>query len=447
MSAKVIANGFLAAFVKRYAGPFWMRQRWLKKTQWLTAFELEGLQLRFLQKLVRHCYRTVPYYRDLMNRLGIKVEDVRTLEDIKKFPILTKQEALQQCDSIVSTKYPRWLMRTTHTSGTTGTPLKLRRSLFSIGDEYAFVRRQWDWAGIGLSDRCAYLKGAVIGEKASKSSRLFAYDPIMKELHLSTFHLSLETAKDYAELIKRYKVKAIVGYPSSVNIFARGCLDSGIKLKLESALITSETMTQSTRDIIAKAFDCKLYDFYGAAERVSYIHTCEHGSYHIIPEYGLTETIPVDGGEKGRCKLVATGFWNLAMPLVRYDTEDVVVLSDKKCPCGRAFAVVESIDGREGDVIRTPSGTELGVCIVAYIIYVSCGADRIIESQIIQDALDHITIEYVPDEKFTPELLGEFEERLAKYLPSDLKFTLKKVDAVRRTASGKVKPVVSLIDG
>jgi len=446
VSAKVIANGFVTLLAKRYAGPFWIRRKWLQKTQWLSREELETIQLSLLQRLIHHCYNTVPYYRRLMDSRNIKADNIRTLEDIKLFPILTKKETLKLSESIVSTKYPRWFVRTTHTSGTTGTPLKLRRSLFSIGDEHAFVRRQWDWAGIGFNDRCAYLKGRVIGESGSKSKCLYAYDPIMKELHLSTYNLSIKEAEDYAEILRRYKVKAIVGYPSAVNILARGCLDSGIELKLQSALLTSEIVTKSTRDMIAKAFDCKVYDFYGAAERVSYIHTCEHGSYHIVPEYGVTETIPVDNSDKQCCKIIATGFWNLAMPLIRYDTEDLAVLSNKKCPCGRAFRVVESIDGREGDVIRTPSGVELGVCIAAYIIYVSCATEGIIESQIIQDAPDHITIEYVPDKGFSSEHLSELYKNLAEHLPGDLKLTVKKVDAVRRTASGKIKPVVSLIN-
>ncbi len=445
MSVKVIASGLATLFTKRFAGPFWMRRRWLHKTQWLGSTQLEEIQLRLLKRLVNHCYDTVPHYRQFMDERGIGANDINSLEDIKLFPILTKKETLELSESIVSTKYPRWFIRTTHTSGTTGTPLKLKRSLFSIGDEHAFVRRQWDWAGIGFNDRCAYLKGQVIGESDSKSKRLYAYDPIMKELHLSTYNLSIKRAEDYAEILRRYKVKAIVGYPSAVNIFARGCLDSGIELKLRSALLTSEIVTKSTRDMIAKAFDCKVYDFYGAAERVSYIHTCEHGSYHIVPEYGVTETIPVGNDDKQRCKIIATGFWNLAMPLIRYDTEDIVVLSDKKCPCGRAFRVVQSIDGREGDVIRTPSGVELGVCIVAYIVYVSCGTEGIVESQIIQDAPDHITIEYVPDKGLSSELLSEWNKNLAKHLPDDLKFTVKKVDAVQRTDSGKIKPIVSHI--
>jgi phenylacetate-CoA ligase len=267
----------------------------------------------------------------------------------------------------------------------------------------------------------------------------------MKELHLSTYHLTAETAKYYIEVMKKYKVKALVGYPSSVYPVARVCLDCGINFRLQSVLLTSETLIPPHKKTIIKAFNCKLFDFYGNAERVCYIFTCEHGNYHIVPEYGLTELIPAQDNEGGHCNIVATGFWNLTMPLIRYDTGDMVIKSDQTCMCQRAFPVIKSIIGRQGDVIKTPSGRELGASIVTHLVYVICGANYFVESQIIQDGLDHITIEYVPSSNFSEQYLEEFRIRLAKYLPGDLKFSLKKINAVQRTSSGKIKPIVSKI--
>jgi len=447
MNLKVIATGAMHLIVKRYVGPFWLRRRKLAKSQWFDRNALQELQLNRLKQIVSHCYNTVPYYRKLMDEHGIRPDGIRTLEDIKKFPILTKKDVLQAGSSIISTKYPMWMLRKVSTSGTTGTPMPIYRTLFSIGNEHAFVRRQWDWAGIDFHDKCAYLKGRIIAEPGRKRKQLYVYDPVMKELHLSTYHLSVETAKEYIEAMKKYNVKAIYGFPSSVYPVAKTCLDYGLDLKLKSALLTAETLYESHKETIAKAFGCKVFDFYGAAERVCYIHTCEQGSYHIVPEYGLTELIPIESGSAaGRCRIIATGFWNTAMPLIRYDTGDVSMISETSCSCGRDFPLIQSIFGREGDVIRTPSGELLGASIVTHLIYVICGADHFIESQVIQDSLDHIIIEYVPSEQCSSEYLSEFEKRLAKHLPSNLKFDFRKVDAVQRTSGGKIKPIVSKID-
>ena len=445
MNAKVIANGFVTAVVKRFAGPFWIRRRWLKKTQWLDASELEELQLQLLQKLVRHCYRTVPYYRDFMNLSGVKVDDIRTLDDIKRFPILTKKDVLDAGDSIVCASYPKWLLRNANTSGTTGTPLMIRRSLFSIENEHAFVRRQWEWAGLQFKDVVAYLKGMVVAKPGSKRKVLYGYDPFLKELHLSTYHLSKETAKEYIKAMKRYNVKALYGYPSSVYPVAKTCLDCGIDFRLHSVLLTAENLHESHRETIARAFRCKVYDFYGTAERVCYIFTCDHANYHVVPEYGLTEYLPVEGAEDGRDRIIGTGFWNKAMPLIRYDTGDMVIRSSKTCPCGRAFPVIETIIGRECDVITTPTGKVLGPSIMTALVYVVCGASNFVESQIIQDSPEHVVIEYVPTRDCSARYLSELEAKLTEYFPDDLSFDLKEVTAVQRTQGGKVKAVVSQI--
>ena len=134
------------------------------------------------------------------------------------------------------------------------------------------------------------------------------------------------------------------------------------------------------------------------------------------------------------------------MPLIRYDMGDIVIKSEKSCPCKRQFEIIESIEGREGDIIITPSGRQLGVTLIIQLLYVICGTRNILESQIIQDVIDHITIEYVPTINFTTKDLQDFKSLIRNYLPGELKFDLKKVTAVKRTPSGKLRPLVSLIN-
>lgn len=440
MNYKLLATSASHFMVKRFLGPFWFRRKWLNKTQWYDKKKLRQIQLNCLKDIIRHCYNTVPYYRELMDRIGIGPESIHTLADIEKFPVLSRKDVLEANGSLISTKYPKWTLHRAHTGGTTGAPLDIYRNLFSIGTEHAFVRRQWDWAGIGLNDRCAYLTGRIVAPPDSTDGPLHAYDPFARELILSTYHLSAETARAYLKTMKEYRVSGIFGYPSSVFLLARVCLDCRIDMKLRAALTSSETMTYAMRDTISEAFNCDVFDFYGAAERVCYIHTCQRGSYHIVPEYGLTELIPESDSDKQCCKVIATGFWNYAMPLIRYDTGDVVIKSEKTCPCGRAYPVVKSVRGRQGDVIRTPSQREFGCAILTHLLY---GTGHIVESQIIQDRLDQIVIEYVPCPRFAREDLNTFKQLIKKHLPSELDVQLKQVDSIKRTQSGKLRPVVS----
>jgi phenylacetate-CoA ligase len=440
MRIKIIALGATALLLKRYAGPFWLRRRWLEKTQWLSKQELQTLQLKLLRRLIQYAEHYVPYYQKLMKNRGLSSEDIRSLEDIKLFPIMTKQDVFTAENSILSRRLPKFLLHHAHTSGTTGTPLNIYRGLFSIGNEHAFVRRQFNWAGIRLSDRIGYLTGRLVVPQDQTQGKLYAYEPFMKELILSTFHLSKITAEAHIQAIKKFKIKAILGFPSALSFLANICLERDYSLSLKAVITTSETLTEPMRKRISLAFACPVYDFYGSAERVCYIFTCEKGSYHIQPEYGFTELIPIDNS--GQCKVVSTGFWNTAMPFLRYELGDIVTPSNNCCSCGRAFPVIESISGRESDVITTPSGRIFGATLLTHIL---CRADHILESQFMQDQTDHMYIDYVPGELFDRQDYMKLQELIKTYLPSEINVDIRSVESIQRTSSGKIKPIISFL--
>ncbi|HUV41735.1 MAG TPA: hypothetical protein VMW23_08115 [Sedimentisphaerales bacterium] len=445
MDSQAVLSSASHLLAKRFLGPFWLRRRWLAGTQWLEKEKLQQIQLRCLKRLLSHSWQTVPYYKKLMREYGLSAERIKTLDDLKSFPILSKKDVLKAAESMISVKYPGWSLYSARTGGSTGMPLVVYRDLFSVGNEHAFVRRQWDWAGVSLADKCAYLMSRVVASAGQKDAQIYRYCRPMRELILSTFHLSAKTAKQYAEVMKRYGIRAIVGYPSAISFLASACLESGIELDLKAALTTSEILTPAMRETISRAFGCRVFDFYGGAERVCYIHTCEHGNYHLIPEYGFTELVPVPK-TTNRYKVIATGFWNRAMPFIRYDTQDIVARGENSCPCGRQFEVIESIDGRQGDIIRTPSGKQLGVTLIIQLLYVICAAQNILESQVVQDRLDHLVIRFVPFRNIEKEVLDNFGNSIRKYLPDDLNLDFEKVDFIEKTSNGKVKALVSLID-
>ena len=445
MNTKIVFQGMQNLLVRRYMGPFWYRRQWLNKTQWMSKEELSDLQFNLLKRIVRYAERHVPYYQQLMKNRGFSSEDIRSLEDITLFPVLTKRDVINAGDTILSRTLPKFLLRHTHTGGTTGVPLNIYRSLFSIGNEHAFVRRQWDWGGIGFKDRCAYLRGRTLPESETKDNCHYCYDPIMKELHLSSYHLTPTQVLIYLDAMKKYRISALAGYPSAISYMAKICLSRKQSFSLKAVFTSSEALTASMREEITQAFSCPVFDYYGASERVCYVFTCEHRSYHIQPEYGYTELIPMDTSDTNRCRVVSTGFWTTAMPLIRYDTGDVVVKGSGPCLCKRDFPVIKSVTGREGDVIKTPSGEEFGVTIMIHLLYVVCGASNIIETQFIQDAPDHITVEYVPDNKFSQDDFCKAQQQFVENMPKDVKIDFKQVEAVKRSSSGKIRPVVSIL--
>jgi phenylacetate-CoA ligase len=432
-------KGYYTRVLKRHIGPFARRRQWLSKTQFMSAEQLQQIQLNLLQKVVEHAYETVPFYRDYMKSRGFGPQAIQSLSDIKLFPVITKKDLKEAGDAFVSTKFQDRFMRTVHTGGTTGTPLPLRRDLRSIQHEHCFVRRQFDWAGVEMTDRCALMTWRRVAAP-NEHDRLTLYDAGMRELHLSTIHLSEEVIVPYVQAMRRYKVRALQAYPSAAYFVAKGMLARGIRLPLKAVLTTSETLDPAKKEVIEQAFECKVFDYYGSAERVCYIHMCEKGSYHIVPEYGLTELVVADPPNDECCKIVATGFWNMAMPLIRYDIGDLVVPRSGVCDCGRCFPMVERIIGREGTYIRTPSGRVLGAMAIEYIlarVLYAMYKMPILEGQIVQEREDLVTLEYVALDAFTPDDGAKLLTLLRQEIPSEMQVRLRQIDKMKQTSSGK----------
>jgi len=436
-------NGAKACLLKRYIGPFRRRRQWLAKTQQLNAEQLNKLQLDLLRRIVTHSYETVPYYREMMTKLGFRPGDIQSLEDINRFPILRRSDVKAAGERLFSRKFNRMFLRTAYTggTGTTGERLTLKRDLRSIADEHAFVRRQFDWAGIGLRDRCAYMMARVIAPTARKVQKPYVYDAAMRELTLSVFHLSEDTIPIYAKAIMDYAIKALVSHPSAAYILAKGCLDRGIGVPLKAVLTTAETIDQVRKDTIAEVFGCKVYDFYGSTERVCYIHTCEHGSYHVIPEYGLTELVRAEPPNDDSFHIVATGFWNMAMPLIRYETGDLVQLGNAACRCGRVFPVVRKIVGRQSNILVTPSGRMLGPSAIEAMmenVLFDMKGMPVLYGQMIQESSDVMTLEYVPLSGFSQEHAEKLRSIAAKHVPADFNVNIRQVKNINKTPGGKV---------
>jgi phenylacetate-CoA ligase len=178
--------------------------------------KIENLQLDLLKNIVNHAYNTVPYYKRLFINNNILPSDINQISDIAKVPILTKQDIKRAGKALISKKYPSIFIRKVTTGGTTGIAANIFRDIFSISNEHAFVLRQRDFAGISINDRCAILTAREIYFPGDYKGRFYVYDPFMKELILSTYHLNYDSAIDYVYLINKYKVKAIIAYPSAI---------------------------------------------------------------------------------------------------------------------------------------------------------------------------------------------------------------------------------------
>jgi phenylacetate-CoA ligase len=309
--------------------------------------------------------------------------------------------------------------------------------LRSINFENAAVWRSWQWGGKKIGSRRATLRGEMICPADQKNPPFWKENRFSRELLLSAYHLGDNNFPHYIKAIKDYAPFDLYAYPSTAYLLAEYNLRAGAGLQFSAAFTSSEMVSDYQREMIERSFQCKLYDWYSLAERVAAISSCEHQSYHVVEDYAVTELFP--SGE-GRLEVVGTTLFNDVMPLIRYRTGDFVRVGESKCACGRSFRHIISIDGREGINLITLEGGSIGI---ASLTLIPRGVPNLIETQIVQKALDEIIFRVVCTDNFSEKDERILLDNARMRISSSMKYRVEKVPFIEREKNGKFIPVVS----
>ncbi|MCM1990511.1 phenylacetate--CoA ligase family protein [Oceanirhabdus seepicola] len=412
----------------------------LEESQYYSKQELQNYQDKHLRKIISHSYNNVPYYKNLFDQIKLKPSDISTQEDLWKVPILTKKDVKENFKQLKAVNASKFLLNEGHTSGTTGTPAHFYRDLYSINFENAIVWRQWQWSKINIGDKMIVCRGNKVKIKEEKNI-FWEQNFIQKQLFLSSYYLSDKNLKYYVQAIKKYGPRSLQAYPSTAYVIAKYLQKNNDKIKLNAVFTSSEPIYEFQRRIIEKYFQCKVWDFYGLAERVVSASECKyHNGLHINEEYSVTEIIDDKGQQAQEGFLVGTTLHNYAMPLIRYVTDDYTRINNRKCLCGREHRIIEPIETRKEDMIITKSGGFVSPRLISTVFkelkYIS-------KSQVIQHDFDKFEIKIVPEQGFdnreTSRVIKGFEEIFQDKI--DININL--VEDIARTKNGKFKRIIS----
>ena len=267
------------------------------------------------------------------------------------FPVIDKQEILRRpAEFLQKGRIPSHRFTVAETSGATGTPLDVYRSLNSMFVEEAFQLQHWHWARWSAGKRQAVLRGDKVVPFLRRQPPFWVTDHVGDQLILSTRHLDGDRAVLYASELQRFGATHLRAYPSAANDFAAFAEQAGLRLKLEAVITGSEMLYDFQRARIERVFGAKVFDFYGMTERVAFAAECEHGRMHANPEYGVLEILDARGNPTdGEGTIVGTSLHNSAMPLIRYRMNDTARWNHAPCPCGRTYPVIERVNGRLAD--------------------------------------------------------------------------------------------------
>ena len=317
--------------------------------------KLEALQLERLQKTVKHVYENVPMYKERMDALGVKPEDIKSLSDITKLPYTDKPDLRDHFPDGLFAVPRKEIVRVQGSSGTTGKPIVSGYTQNDIDVWTDMVARALAEAGCTDEDTIQvtygyglFTGGLGIHQGASK-------------LGAMVVPMSSGNTQRQIMMLKELGATMVCCIPSYATLLGETIREMGIdpsELKLKSGCFGAEPWTAEMRDNLESLLDFNAFDIYGLTEiggpGVAFECRGKCG-LHVNEDHVIAEIINPETGEHmpdGQTgELVFTTLTKTGQPMIRYRTHDLCTLTREKCVCGRTTARMGRITGRSDDMI------------------------------------------------------------------------------------------------
>lgn len=435
----------------RHGAEYRKTRRLLDKSQWWSREQLEAYQFQELKKTVEHAYRVSPFYRDHYGRAGVTPDRLRSLDDIRRFPTICKDDLREHLDRMIDPSVDRRALIDFCTGGTTGPGVVIPFEEGYRNRSRAFMWHLWERVGYRPNMLAAILQHRDC--PADLNDGIWYMDKPSNAVVLSAHRLNTRTVDRYVEALREHRPRVLIAYPSLAYLFASYLKQIGFHEKLfDLVILGSETLYEFQRKALEEVFQAPVRIHYGHIESCTLFGYCEHSNvYHVQMEYGFSEFLKDDGSTAGPGdvgEVVATNFANRALPLVRYRTGDLAQPAAGRCDCGRQYPLVDQIIGRKGDFIRTPSGATHSPILIEFLMdrILLDGRDRFADLQIVQSAIDQLIVRVVPGADYHPEDVENFCRLLDQELAGEVRVTHETVTEIPRTDRQKKSLVISHLE-
>ncbi len=419
-------------------------ERLLSEIEYTERLEREGqiaLVESRLKDVIRDAVERVPFY-SRFSALVRDLDDVSAFDVLKEFPLIDKETIIHDPEAFVAKDPGDFVV--SMTSGTTGTPLRVRmdRGTFLLTD--ALWWRRTAWAGYEKGDWIARLVGdPVIPLRIKDPKRPWMISRTDRRIYLSTFHLSAETAVRIGGLLNRRKPEFMMGYPSSLEILCNYLDEAGFRMEWspKSVLFSSEPMYDHQERVVRKVIGAQIRGLYGSGERMVSAAQCGSGSYHLSLVDGYVE------GQFGIMENVrpaaVTTLTNSVMPLIRYQLGDVIeTLPEFGCECGRTLPVMSPVITKDEDWIITPSGRMISPSAVVWA-FIHQEIDGITNGQVVQHDRGSVTVYLNTTEDNFIRYKDVLRESMEKVFFGELDVDIVRTDRVDVSRAGKSRFIVN----
>ena len=429
------------------------RPYWDEALETQSRADWDALKLQLLQKHLHHAYYNSPFYRASFDAAGVHPEEVRSLDDIRRFPFINKQTlrerqlALPPFGDLVAVP-ERDIVYISASSGSTGVPTASPFSATDFDEWIDYEARQFWSSGLRPEDRYAH----------SLNFSLFVGGPCVlgaQKLGALSIHAGTVPSERLLAILRQFQVTAIWTTPSYAWYLGETAIKEGIDLRKDLAVrrifVAGEPggSIPETRQRIEELWGASVYDYYGLSDIFgSCAGMCEEkdglhwAEDHILVEVLHPETNePVEEG--GRGELVLTTLKKSARPMVRFRTGDIVSFTSEPCNCGRTSIRLQGVHGRLDDmlIIKGANLFPSDVEAIARRDHNLTGEYRLIVER--ENHLDRLTVELERSAAFTgsnEELAHHFGRQLKSITGVSAVVTILPPDTLPR-ATHKAKRV------
>ena len=423
----------------------------LKDHQWNTVEENRNLQRIKLFKLIKYASQNIPYYKRIIKEYDIQFAEDTIFDDIKKFPILTKEIIRNNFDKLYKFRDNTYYRNTS--GGSTGEPVIFYQDRNCLEREIATKILFDEWAGRKIGDPMVKLWGSLQDIlRSGQGFKGYLKQQLYGVTTLSAYRMADKDIYKYVQRINNIKPYLILAYTSSIDELARSIQKQHLSIYSPKAIMTSASVLYpEVQARIEEVFQAPVFNRYGTREVGNVACNCEKSQrLHIIPNVHYVEILDEQGkevkpGEIG--EIVITLLTNYTMPLIRYKIGDRGILSEIKCSCGRGLPLLEKVEGRIRSMFRNKQGNVIdgGVFIRLFFF-----RDNIKQYQVIQESVEHITINLVLNDKKSIKVIEkdfmEINKAIKTIMGSEIIIKYNLVDVIDSSPSGKYRYIFSKVE-
>ena len=400
-----------------------------EKMETMTRAQIEALQLERLQATVQHCMNS-PFYRKRFEEAGLKPEDIKTLDDIRRIPFTTKQDLRDTYPFGMASVPLRECTRLHSSSGTTGTPTVILHTQKDLEEWAAQVARNL-WM-VGLRPDDVFQNSSGYGMFTGGLG--FQYGA--ERLGMLTIPAAAGNSIRQIKFITDFGTTALHAVPSYVTRLYEVMQSMGVDprrdTKLKVLAIGAEPHSEEQRRRIEEMMGVKAYNSFGMSEMCGPgvgFECQEQNGLHFWEDYYIVEIVdpetlePVPDGEVG--ELVLTSLCREAMPLLRYRTRDLTRVLGRTCPCGRNHVRIDRMRGRSDDMMVLRGVNIFPIQIEKILMTFPELASNYLITLTTDEDNDNMTVEVELEELFTDDYrrLQNLTNRIQRSLKDEILLT------------------------